>query len=54
MTDVPGVLRDKSDVSTMIHELNIRQCRTLIQEGVIAGGMIPKASTSLLCDQMMA
>ncbi len=44
MTDVPGVLRDKNDIGTKIHELNIRQCRTLIQEGIIAGGMIPKVS----------
>ncbi len=42
MTDVPGVMRDKNDISTKFHALNIRQCRTLIQEGVIAGGMIPK------------
>ena len=42
MTDVPGVLRDKNDVKTKFHELDIRACRTLIDEGVIAGGMIPK------------
>lgn len=56
MTDVPGVLRDKNDPSTKIHELNIRQCRTLIQEGVIAGGMIPKvrlvASFASACDAL--
>ncbi|KAL6764872.1 acetylglutamate kinase [Haematococcus lacustris] len=42
MTDVPGVLRDKNDITTKLHTLDIRSCRTLIQEGVIAGGMIPK------------
>ena len=42
MTDVPGVLRDKDDVSTKFAELNIRQTRDLIDEGIIAGGMIPK------------
>jgi isopentenyl phosphate kinase len=42
MTDVPGVLRDKDDVSTKFAELNIKTCRELTQEGIIAGGMIPK------------
>ena len=42
MTDVPGVLRDKDDVDTKYAELNIRQTQELVQEGVIAGGMIPK------------
>lgn len=49
MTDVPGVLRDKNDIGTKIHELNIRQCRTLIQEGIIAGGMIPKIDCCIRC-----
>mmetsp|Transcript_13488 Transcript_13488/g.25785 ORF Transcript_13488/g.25785 Transcript_13488/m.25785 type:complete len:252 (+) Transcript_13488:725-1480(+) len=42
MTDVPGVLRDKDDVSTLYRELNINTTRDLIDENVIAGGMIPK------------
>ena len=42
MTDVPGVLRDKADVSTKFAELSIRQTRNLVKDGVIAGGMIPK------------
>ncbi len=63
MTDVPGVLRDKNDIGTKIHELNIRQCRELIQDGIIAGGMIPKVgpgvseglrSTPILCLQAQA
>ena len=44
MTDVPGVLRDKNDVSTKFTELSIRQTRNLVAEGVIAGGMIPKCA----------
>lgn len=28
--------------STKFQELNIREARTLIKEGVISGGMIPK------------
>ncbi len=42
MTDVPGVLRDKDDVSTKFHEMDIRQTRELVSDGIIAGGMIPK------------
>lgn len=44
MTDVAGVLHNKDDPSTLYRALDIRQCRTLIEEGVIAGGMIPKVS----------
>ena len=42
MTDVPGVMRDKDDVSTKFAELDIKDTRQLVAEGVIAGGMIPK------------
>ena len=42
MTDVPGVLRDKDDVNTKFVQLDIRQTRELVADGIIAGGMIPK------------
>lgn len=42
MTDVPGVLRDKDDASTKYPALTIRRCKELQDEGIIAGGMIPK------------
>lgn len=42
MTDVAGILRDKDDPATLIRELNVSQAVQLFQEGVIAGGMIPK------------
>ena len=42
MTDVPGVLRDKNDVATKFVQLDIRQTRELVADGIIAGGMIPK------------
>ena len=42
MTDVPGVLRDKDDVETKFVQLDIRQTRELVADGIIAGGMIPK------------
>ncbi|EFJ42229.1 hypothetical protein VOLCADRAFT_83707 [Volvox carteri f. nagariensis] len=49
MTDVPGVLRDKNDLSTKIQSLDIRQCRELIADGIIAGGMIPKIECCIRC-----
>ncbi|KAG2493721.1 hypothetical protein HYH03_008234 [Edaphochlamys debaryana] len=49
MTDVPGVLKDKNDISTKIHSLDIRACRELIQDGIIAGGMIPKIECCIRC-----
>lgn len=49
MTDVPGVLRDKDDASTKFNELNIRHCKELVEDGVIAGGMIPKVDCCIRC-----
>lgn len=42
MTDIAGVLMDKDDPSTLIPELTVIQAQKLKEEGVIAGGMIPK------------
>ncbi len=49
MTDVPGVLKDKDDVSTKYASLNIRQCLELMDDGIIAGGMIPKVQCCMRC-----
>jgi len=42
MTDIAGILRDKEDVSTLIPELTVAEARTLQEQGIINGGMIPK------------
>ena len=42
MTDIAGILRDKDDPSTLIPELTVSEAKTLYDEGVISGGMIPK------------
>ncbi len=42
MTDIPGLLRDKDDVSTLIKKLYVSDARELMHDGVISGGMIPK------------
>ena len=42
LSDIPGLLRDKDDPTTLIPELSIMEAARLRQEGVISGGMIPK------------
>ena len=45
LTDVPGVLRDPNDPSTLIQRIHIDEIPALIEEGIISGGMIPKIET---------
>ncbi|MCI6993504.1 acetylglutamate kinase [uncultured Methanobrevibacter sp.] len=45
LTDVPGVLRDPSDPSTLIQKIKVDEIPSLIEEGIISGGMIPKIET---------
>ncbi len=47
LSDVNGVRRDKEDASTIIHSLDSKEARQLIEEGVIASGMIPKVEACL-------
>ena len=42
MTDIAGILRDREDPASLIPEVTIGEARTLHEEGVISGGMIPK------------
>ena len=43
MTDVSGILRDREDETTLIKRVSLGEVPRLIESGVIAGGMIPKA-----------
>ena len=45
LTDVTGVLRDPSDPSTLIQKIKVDEIPSLIEEGIISGGMIPKIET---------
>ena len=45
LTDVPGVLRDPNDPSSLIQRIHIDEIPALIDEGIITGGMIPKIET---------
>lgn len=43
MTDISGILKDKNDPNTLISKIKVGQANELIETGIIAGGMIPKA-----------
>jgi acetylglutamate kinase len=47
LTDVPGVLDDRSGSPQLVSELGPAQARELIREGVISSGMIPKVEACL-------
>jgi acetylglutamate kinase len=47
LTDVPGVLTDVADPSSLVSRLSAARARLLIDDGVIAGGMIPKVEACL-------
>lgn len=42
MTDTRGLLRDKDDEDTLIPYVHISEVPSLINQGIISGGMIPK------------
>src|SRR3989440_12020568 len=47
LTDTPGILRDRTDESSLLPSLDAADCRRLIAEGVIDAGMIPKVEACL-------
>lgn len=47
MTDVPGILRDVKDAGSLISEVDETGASELIDEGIVAGGMIPKVTCCL-------
>jgi acetylglutamate kinase len=42
LSDIPGVLRDINDPTSLVHSLSAAEARALIADGTIASGMIPK------------
>ena len=42
LSDIPGLLRDKDDPTTLIPELSVMEATQLRRDGIISGGMIPK------------
>jgi len=42
LTDVAGILTDKDDPDSLISQMSVSEIPSLVQTGVIQGGMIPK------------
>jgi acetylglutamate kinase len=47
LTDMPGILLDRSQPESLVPSLNATRCRELIERGVIDEGMIPKVEACL-------
>ncbi|MBO7146445.1 MAG: acetylglutamate kinase [Lentisphaeria bacterium] len=47
LSDVPGILRDPKDESTLISVIKTSEVEGLIREGVLSGGMLPKIQSSV-------
>lgn len=47
ISDVPGLLEDSDDPSTIIKSINRKEALQLIDSGVISGGMIPKVKSAV-------
>lgn len=51
MSDVPGLMRDPKDPSTVIATLRVREVESLKAEGVVDQGMIPKVDSAVAAVQ---
>jgi acetylglutamate kinase len=47
LSDVPGLLRDVNDPASLIGTLRVADVGTLIERGVISGGMLPKVLSAV-------
>ncbi len=47
ISDVPGLLQNPDDFSTIIRSINRKEAFELIDQGVIKGGMIPKVRSAV-------
>ncbi len=47
ISDVPGLMNDPSDPTTIIQSINRKEAFELIEKGIISGGMIPKVKSAV-------
>ena len=47
LTDIEGVYKDKDDPDTLISELDLEEANSLINDGYIGGGMLPKLNNCI-------
>lgn len=49
LTDIPGLMNDVNDKNSLIPEIHVDEIDSLIESGVIYGGMIPKVRSLEAC-----
>ena len=47
LSDVPGILKDPKDESTLISSIKVPDVPGLIKDGILSGGMLPKIKSSV-------
>ncbi|MDQ2806401.1 MAG: acetylglutamate kinase [Chloroflexota bacterium] len=47
LTNVPGILRDRTDSASLVTQADAATIQALIADGTIAGGMLPKVQNAL-------
>ena len=47
LTDIAGLRRDINDAASLIHRVSVNELASLIEDGTIAGGMIPKVESCM-------
>ena len=47
LTNVPGILLNPNDPSTLVAQATVSEAKELIKRGVVAGGMLPKVNACL-------
>ncbi|HBC86765.1 MAG TPA: acetylglutamate kinase [Lentisphaeria bacterium] len=47
LSDVPGILQDPKDEETVISTVKTSEVETLIERGIIKGGMVPKVKSAV-------
>ncbi|RLI81090.1 acetylglutamate kinase [Archaeoglobales archaeon] len=48
LTDVPGLLRNQNDPSSLISKIDYSELEKMLEEGKVKGGMIPKVESVLI------
>ncbi|MFH1715341.1 MAG: acetylglutamate kinase [Elusimicrobiota bacterium] len=46
VSDIPGVLKDVNDESSIIKEINAGSVAQMVKKGIISGGMVPKLESA--------
>lgn len=47
LSDVPGILRDAADASTLISTVRSEEVEGLVADGMVGGGMVPKVRSAV-------